>query len=65
MLYYSKSYKFCEDISILKGLSNNEMLRFSEMEAEIEKENVIIALEQGKTLVSLLHDDTCEKLAFP
>ena len=41
------------------------MLRFSEMEAEIEKENVIIALEQGKALVSLLHDDTCEKLAFP
>ena len=35
------------------------------MEAEIEKENVIIAPEQGKTLASLLHDDTCEKLAFP
>ena len=41
------------------------MLRFSEMDPEIEKENVIIATEQGKTLVSLLHDDTCEELAFP
>ena len=29
------------------------------------KGNVIIAPGQGKTPISLLHDSTCEKLAFP
>ena len=31
----------------------------------IEDDNVIMPLSQGKTTVSVLNDDHCEKLAFP
>ena len=45
--------------------ASKETALVSEMHIIIDNENVIIAPGQRKTLVLLLHDDTCEELGFP
>ena len=42
----------------------NEKALVLEMQIMVDKKNIIIPPEQGKTPVSLLHGDTSEELAF-
>ena len=43
----------------------NEATLIPEIPGIIDEDNITIAPGQGKTPLSILHDDYCEKLAFP
>ena len=43
----------------------NETTLIPEIPGIIDEDNITIAPGQGKTPLSILHDDYCEKLAFP
>ena len=59
-------FTLIEDLLNMQKIVANETALVSEMPILIDKENVIIiAPRQGGTLISLLHEDTYEEVAFP
>ena len=49
----------------LHRAATNEATLIPEIPGIIDEDNITIAPGQGKTPLSILHDDYCEKLAFP
>ena len=45
--------------------SSNETALISEKPNTVENENLIVALRQGKTPVSVLNDKFCEEMTYP
>ena len=59
------NFELLDDPLNLHRVAANETTLISEIPGIIDEDNITIAPGQGKTPLSILHDDYCEELAFP